>query len=205
MSDQSPFAVRLGNVLFRYRSYIPIPLFLAVAIFARFDPFYMVAGILIAIMGETLRFIGVGYAGYSTRTTRVGAESLVTSGPFAQVRNPLYVGNNMVVVGLALASGSLVPWLPIGIFLFVFIYYYFIVRAEEAFLFTKFGEVYLEYKKAVPRFLPRLIPWEKHSDHIFDGRIAWRSERRTFQTIIIMCIAIALAMIAKTQWLHWDF
>jgi len=205
MPPRTAFVVRFGNLLFRYRSYIPIPLFLLVVVFARFDALYLVAGIILVLLGETLRFIGVGYAGSATRTTEVGADTLVVAGPFAQMRNPLYVGNIMLGVGLAVGGGGLMPWLPLGYLIFISLYYYFIVRAEEDFLRRKFGAQYEAYYAAVPRFFPRLTPWQGRSGHRMSAGIALRSERRTFQTIIIMAVALALAMIAKVHWLHWDF
>lgn len=203
MPQHIPAAVRTGNVLFRYRSYIPIPFFLAVVIFARFDPWLLVAGIIVVIGGEALRYAGVGYAGYATRTTTVGASQLVTAGPFAHVRNPLYVGNILLGLGFTLGAGGLFPWLPLGYVVITGAYYYFIVRAEENFLGDKFGEEYTEFRRHVPRFLPRLTSWQEHSQHKWEGRVAWRSERRTFQTIIIVSLLVCLSMVAKTYWLGW--
>jgi protein-S-isoprenylcysteine O-methyltransferase Ste14 len=205
MSQPTPAAVRLGNVLFRYRSYIPIPFFLAVVIFARFDPWLLAAGIVVVICGEALRFAGVGYAGYATRTTTVGASQLVTAGPFAHVRNPLYVGNILLGLGFTLGAGGLFPWLPLGYLVLTCVYYYFIVRAEEQFLVDKFGEEYAGFRAHVPRFLPRITAWKDHSQHTWEGRVARRSERRTLQTIFIVSLLVCLAMVAKTFWLGWTF
>jgi protein-S-isoprenylcysteine O-methyltransferase Ste14 len=203
MSQRLPVAVRLGNMLFRYRSYIPIPFFLAVVIFARFDPWLLVTGILVVLGGEVLRYAGVGYAGYATRTTTVGASQLVTAGPFAHVRNPLYVGNILLGLGFTLGAGGLYPWLPLGYLAITGVYYYFIVRAEEYFLADKFGDEYATYRAHIPRFLPRLTAWKDHSQHKWQNRIAWRSERRTLQTIIIVSLLVCLSMVAKTCWLGW--
>ena len=201
MAANSPAAVTIGNVLFRFRSYIPIPFFIAVVVFAQLDPLLLAAGIFITICGEILRFLGVGHAGYATRTTTVGANQLVTAGPFARMRNPLYVGNILLGLGFVIGAGGLFPWLPSGFLIFTTIYYYFIIRAEESFLSEKFGSSYQDYLAHVPRFFPRLTPWKGSSQHPMEFKVAWRSERRTFQTIIIMAFLISLSMIAKTYWI----
>jgi len=205
MLESPSAAVHIGNLLFRYRSYIPIPFFLAVVIFAQFNLWLLATGIIVVIGGEALRYAGVGYAGYATRTTTVGASQLVTAGPFAHVRNPLYVGNILLGLGFTLGAGGLFPWLPLGYMVITGIYYYFIVRAEENFLQDKFGEEYDEYRRHVPRFLPRITAWKNRSRHEWEGRVAWRSERRTFQTIIIVSLLVCLSIVAKAYWLGWTF
>ena len=91
-----PDASRIGPVFFRLRSLTPIPFILILIFFSQPTPLPIVLGSLLIVLGEWLRIWAVGYAGGSTRTRTLGAaRDLVTTGPYAHVRNPLYLGNLM--------------------------------------------------------------------------------------------------------------
>ena len=116
----------------------------------------LIIGFVIAVSGELIRLWGVSWAGSETRTTGgVGGTYLVISGPFAHVRNPLYVGNILMYLGLGIMSMSLFPYLQIVAILFFILQYQFIVKEEEGFLIKKFGSDYQKYLQNVPRFFPR--------------------------------------------------
>jgi len=79
------------------------------------------------------------------------ALTIVSSGPFRFTRNPIYVANAVVYLGLALILNTLWP-----IFLFVpmlIVLDWGIIRREERYLEAKFGETYLDYKRRVRRWL----------------------------------------------------
>jgi protein-S-isoprenylcysteine O-methyltransferase Ste14 len=110
----------------------------------------------IALLGQTLRAAVVGYA-YIIRggkNKQVYAEELVTRGFFNHSRNPLYVGNLLVLLGLLVIWNSPLAYL-IGIPFFL-LGYVAIVAAEEAFLRRKFGADYDAYAGRVPRWWVRL-------------------------------------------------
>jgi protein-S-isoprenylcysteine O-methyltransferase Ste14 len=180
----------LRDRLFTFRSYTPIPFLLLGLIVGHPTLISLCAGLAVAALGEAFRFWGVGHASYETRVTgNVGAPRLVTSGPFGYVRNPLYIGNMLLYTGFGIMSA--VPWL-VAITLVWFIFqYHMIVSREEEFLASKFGEEYRLYRQAVPRFIPRLTPYEREQDVKIDWEVAMRSERRTFQAI-----AVATALMA---------
>lgn len=152
-----------------------------------------------AITGLAVRFWAVGHAHYETRATRsVGASRLVTSGPFGYVRNPLYISNILLYTGFAVMANLL--WLIVATALWFFIQYTLIVSREEEFLEKEFGAEYDEYRKNVPRFLPRLTAYGKGGGGHIDNKIAWRSERRTHQAFVITL----LLMVGKLLWtLFW--
>ena len=77
--------------------------------------------------------------------------SLVITGPFKVTRNPMYLGMVLLLVGIAIALGSLLPFLVVAVFI-VIIQTQFIV-GEERFMETLFGESYIDYKKRVRRWL----------------------------------------------------
>ena len=79
-------------------------------------------------------------------------KDLITYGPFSVVRNPLYVFSLIGVTGIALISNHLA--VIIGLPVFFLVLYTFLIKREEQFLESEFGESYQEYKKTVPRLLP---------------------------------------------------
>jgi protein-S-isoprenylcysteine O-methyltransferase Ste14 len=83
---------------------------------------------------------------------------LVAVGPYRHVRNPMITGVAMVLAGDALFFGSrvLAAWLGV----FVLINQVYFIVAEEPGLARRFGRSYLDYKAAVPRWLPRVRPWD---------------------------------------------
>jgi len=165
-STPSPSAaVRYGNFLFRYRNALfPAVLVTLFVLFRprfpreseRLDLWVDGLGLLVALAGQALRIVVIGYV-YILRGGRdhkVYAEDLVTGGVFAHSRNPLYLGNVLILIGLFLIHGS--PWV-IGLGSVFFVTgYAAIVAAEENYLAGKFGAAYEDYVRDVPRWLPRV-------------------------------------------------
>jgi len=183
----------LRQSLFQYRSYTPIPFLFVMVLFAEPTSATLLCGVVLALFGESIRFWGVAYAGSLTRATgSVGAPEVVIAGPFSHVRNPLYIGNILMYTGIGIMSNALGPWLVlIALFYFSF-QYSLIVSLEEEFLEKEFGEAYLEYKRNVPRFNVRLKPYvHPNQEHQkADWSEAFRSERRTFQAIVLVMVLL---------------
>jgi len=84
---------------------------------------------------------------------------LVTEGIYSHVRNPMISGVLITLLGESLAVGSLGILAWAGFFFLInSAYFYF---SEEKGLERRFGEEYIEYKRNVPRWLPRLKPRKK--------------------------------------------
>ena len=182
---------RVGGWLFRHRTSIPLPAAIAILTLrlAEAPPSAALVGIGIAITvaGELIRLWGVHYIGAISRTRSDRLGPLVAAGPFALVRNPLYVGNILLWVGFALAARLI--WLAPVIFVLLALEYHAIVRWEETLLESRLGQAYRDYAARVPRWVPLLFnrggrrdrgdkdPFEK-------DRFSWRdtlfSERGTF-------------------------
>jgi protein-S-isoprenylcysteine O-methyltransferase Ste14 len=179
-------AARIGAVLFRNRSWLPVP-FLLVALLVPAQPtmrHWIVAAVLIVI-GEWIRLAGVAAAGTVTRRRSREVQRLVNYGIFGWMRNPLYVGNFLIWMGFVIASGVL--WfLPVAIVIFA-IEYTFIVRYEEGVLESIFGAEYLRYKERTPRWFPTPPSARESGEH--DWREAWRSEISTFLQYIALIVA----------------
>jgi len=167
--------VAIGNFFFHYRNVL-LPLFFLV-VFIPSPPLLdnptlaLVMGLSIAMIGQLIRggTIGFVYIIRGGQNRRVHAETLVTEGIFAHARNPLYIGNILVSVGMGLASNSIIFFLFISI-LIVFIYEA-IVRAEENFLRNKFKEDFDLYAKRVNRWLPNFSGF---SETLKSHRFAWK-------------------------------
>ena len=160
----------------------------------------LLVGFIIALLGELIRLWGVSWAGSETRTTgSVGGSFLIVSGPFAHVRNPLYVGNMMLYLGIGIMSFALFPYLQVAALIFFAIQYYFIVIEEEKYLKETFGEAYDDYATKVPRFFMKVIPYKPGSveqpDYEFKKGLL--SEKRTLQAFGIVTIILIIIWTVK--------
>jgi len=168
--------IALGNFLFRYRNALFPLVFIVLLVLPGLplftDPLVAaIAGAAIAAAGQTVRAmtIGLQYIVRGGRHGKVYADDLVTGGVYNLSRNPMYVGNLLLVAGLALASNSLATLLCA--LLLAIAAYAAIVAAEEHYLRGKFGPAYEAYCRDVPRWLPR--PGATRS-LLADSRFHWR-------------------------------
>ncbi len=165
MEKRENFFNRIGTFFFRHRRYLPIPLMILCLILARprfplgseiFDEWIDGVGIFILLIGEAIRFWVAGYSqkGTSIRGRSFQASKLVTTGPYAYVRHPLYLANFLIGLGVCVIIG--VAWVFIVYLAYFLIQYISIVVAEENSLSTQFKEEYEAYASQVPRFIPKL-------------------------------------------------
>ncbi len=181
--------------LFKYRSYTPIPFLLVMFFYEDANIWSLIIGFIIAFTGELIRLWGVSWAGSETRTTgTVGGVFLVISGPFAHVRNPLYLGNILMYLGLGVMSYALFPYLQILALIFFIIQYYLIVKEEENYLRSTYGKSYEDYVRNVPRFIPRILPYKNKSveQPSFKLNAGLKSEKRTLQAFGFVTATIFL-------------
>ena len=182
-------SARFGALLFRNRSWLPVP-FLLVALIApgHVTVANWVVGAVLIVIGEWIRLAGVAAAGTVTRRRSRNVQRLVTYGIFRWVRNPLYVGNLLIWLGFVVISGVL--WfLPVAVVLFA-IEYTLIVAYEEGVLESIFGREYLDYKQTAPRWIPRPPATRETGPH--DWGEAWRSEVSTFLQYAALGVVFAL-------------
>src|SRR5436190_4473634 len=159
--------VSIGNFFFKYRNWIFIlfygalfipswPLFSKEVWGEQYYIWPIVIGLFITILGQLIRGLTIGLA-YIVRGGKEGkpyAEGLVTEGIFNHCRNPLYVGNILMLLGVGILANSLL-YVTVFIPVFLFIYQA-IVLAEEDFLWGKFGNALDQYCKKVNRSWPSL-------------------------------------------------
>jgi protein-S-isoprenylcysteine O-methyltransferase Ste14 len=119
------------------------------------SPWNFYAGAALALVGEAWRIAGCGHLRKN--------QAVISSGPYAHVRNPLYLGTLLNLVGFCIAAGNwLVSYvlLPAGLLVFFAYYTPKKERVESDRLRRRFGAEFEEYHAAVPGYLPRLTPWK---------------------------------------------
>ncbi|RYG53049.1 MAG: isoprenylcysteine carboxylmethyltransferase family protein [Chitinophagaceae bacterium] len=159
--------ISIGNFFFKYRNWLFIVLYLLLFVpspplFSEsvFGPNYylypIILGLIITITGQLIRgaTIGLAYIVRGGKEGKVYADELVTGGIFNHCRNPLYVGNILMLLGVGVLSNSLL-YVAVIMPLFLFIYQA-IVLAEENFLRNKFKTSFDNYCRRVNRWIPSL-------------------------------------------------
>jgi protein-S-isoprenylcysteine O-methyltransferase Ste14 len=197
--------VRIGNFLFHYRNGL-FPVVYALLVIPSLPLIHeyrvMAAlGFLVALTGQLLRAITIGleYIIRGGRDRQVYAEKLVTGGIFAHCRNPLYVGNFLVLVGIAIASNSLL-FVSVAIPFFAFAYWA-IIAAEENYLRNKFGEEFEGYCARVNRFAPNFSGLGQTLEGM---RFNWRRLiSAEYGSTFSWLLAIILVTL-KNVWLHGE-
>jgi len=159
--------IAIGNFFFKHRNWIFIffygalfipsrPVFFRESFGEHFFVWPIGIGLSVTIVGQLIRGATIGLV-YIVRGGKDGkpyAEGLVTEGIFSHCRNPLYLGNILMLLGVGILANSLL-YLTLVIPIFLFIYRT-IVLAEEDFLGKEFGPSFDQYCKSVKRWLPNL-------------------------------------------------
>ena len=141
-------------------------------------------GTVLVMIGELIRFWALGFV-------EKKGQKLAMSGPYAFVRNPLYVGNFFLGLGVVVIVGN---WIVLALFLAGFLGIYAgTIRGEEKHLQEMFGTPYEDYCKNVPSFFPRPTPYAAPTkDSFLWGRIIKHHEYITVAGILLMLMMIRL-------------
>jgi protein-S-isoprenylcysteine O-methyltransferase Ste14 len=185
---------KAGHWLFRWRSYLPLLMIgLCLIAFREFqypfgshllDDAWEIFCLAVSMMGIILRVFTVGFApdGTSGRNTKSQvAEELNTTGIYSIVRNPLYLGNFIIWLGISLLVR--LWWFSLIVILIFWLYYERIIFAEEEFLRSKFGRLYLEWAEKTPIFFPKFNLWRRPTLS-FSLRTALKGEYSGFFALI---------------------
>jgi len=151
-------------------------------------PLSLALGLPGIILGQALRIWACGHLIKNRRLT--------TTGPYAYVKNPLYVGTILITVGFcAMAQPWLIPVVALGFF------GYYIPRKrkiEGNRLRQIYGEAYERYDKQVPDLIPRLTPYRGGDTTRFDATLVFdNSEHGT-----VISVALGIALIYLSVWLR---
>ncbi len=161
-------------------------------------------GVLLCLMGASLRYWASGYLRKDSRPA--------VGGPYAFVRNPLYLGTYLMALGTAWAIEN---WLLLAVVtvLFAGVYHY-IILDEEVKLLRIFKAPYSEYCKNVPRFFPRVwppfLPAKKPilkkinpdlSHHHFSHKLAMNN--KAYEAYASFAGLVAFVWVAAYLWKHF--
>ncbi len=194
--------VDLGRFFFKYRNglfpvvYLCLVLVTRPGMFvgdAQLDKYVCVFGALLALSGQAFRMlvIGLAYIIRGGKGGKVYAESLVQTGIYAHSRNPMYVGNYLILSGLVLLYGSL--WGYVIVLPFFTLVYYAIVKNEESYLKEKFGDEYASYERKVNRFIPNLRGLARTLKmHDYDWQKAISKDYGTITFVLVGIIALVI-------------
>lgn len=214
---------RLGRLLFRYRSFTPVPALVlaALLVFRSRGPAsagWVIVGFVFCFAGQALRawVLGLVPDGTSGQNEKLIAVSLNTRGPYELTRNPLYLGNLGIVVGLCLIAHDL--WLLLLAVALFALQYWFIIAAEEEFLLSRFGAEYEAYKARVPRFWPQVRavqkrPWNwpriVRKEHnpcaawlALSMLLLWLDHRDDARPYVLALVCIGALWLSAKAWKH---
>ena len=195
--------VKVGNFFFRYRNGL-FPLAFGALLFDQSrmwnnDLAAALIGFIVAMSGQVLRALAIGlvYVIRGGKNRQVYAERLVTQGMFAHCRNPLYLGNLLIIAGVAIAANSIL-FLAVGLPFFLFAYRC-IVAAEENFLEGKFGQEYVEYCKRVNRIIPDFSGFR---NTLQGTKFVWKRLVSADYGTIFYWAAGIVCVFGQNVWLH---
>lgn len=173
------------------------------------------AALLSLVAGAILRVWGTAYLGSGVmRGSAMQGDQFVAAGPYRYLRNPLYLGSWLLALGVSI----LMPPGGAAFFLLAFsIFVGLLIAAEERFLTARQGDVYLRYRRRVPRLLPRMAAGDAISpttprwiqaflNEIYAIAItlcfavwAWRYNARTLIRCVLICYGLSLVVRAMTK------
>lgn len=185
----------LGRFFFQWRDLLPVPLVLGMIRYAR--PTFL-GGLLalpILVAGEMLRLWGLTHIGPTTRTRAICADRLVTTGPYALCRHPLYVANLLKVLAFLIMAGH--ARFALAALTFYGTEFLFMIPYEEEFLREHFPEAFAAYAATVPVFFPRFDRSAMTPVGEFSWGDAFWSERRTFASSGLIVCALACCWLLR--------
>lgn len=193
-----------GDWLFRWRSYLPVPLIVGLILSEAYAPqggvwadWLIPLALPAAALGVGIRAWVAGHVpgGTSGRGTLAQRADLLNStGPYSLCRNPLYLGNYFMWVSVALFSGSLL-WV-VGTTLYFWSCYLRIIICEERFLLREHGEGYQRWAQDRPSLLPSFRGWRRST-----LPYCWRTAlKREYSGVMGLVVTLAaLAFVSRSR------
>lgn len=166
------------------RVVVVLAAFVALVWLAHPSPLWFLAGGLFVGVGEMVRLWAAGHLRKN--------EQVTTTGPYAHVKNPLYLGSLMIMIGFGVMSR--VYWLlAVGLVVFFSYYAPYKKHRESDRLRERFGEVWTAYDAAVPDYIPRLRPYDRRGAERWQaGLVADNSEYGMAVAVVLGAAAIGL-------------
>lgn len=150
--------------------------------------------VILIFAGMVLRAWAGGCAGDHTGESTIRAPRLATGGPYAYVRNPIYLGTILIGLGMVGVIGD--SRLLLLCLITFAVLYTVIIPSEENFLHENFGTEYEAYLRAVPRLIPRPVPWKESRKASFNRGI-FAGEARIAVVLLFVYGAMKFAIFLK--------
>lgn len=172
---------RLIYFLFRRRTLFLTLIPIVLVVFARPNAHRFWIGVPFVAVGQLIRIWSAGYLSK--------LEKLITAGPFALCRNPLYVGSFLVCIGYLFMCNRTDAWIAVPVLFWLF--HGGAVAYEEKLLREKFGDPFEKYCKIVPRFVPAWRSLAGHGGFSF-GQLMANNEYRGVAAAVVLVALFAL-------------
>jgi protein-S-isoprenylcysteine O-methyltransferase Ste14 len=146
-------------------------------------------GFAFILLGQIFRVCGRGYKSEHSQN----GHSLIQGGPYAFVRNPMYLGILLIGLGVVL---MLFSWWVVAVFLLIFIWRYILLMlSEEKKLLSMFPAEYKSYQKTVPRLIPAVSAvFTKDITEYLPLKLSWLKKE------IGSMLAVTLVALVFTAW-----
>lgn len=192
-----------GLWLFRWRSLLPLLAMALILGLIVLDPHdqpawagghaWLLCCVAVSTLGLIVRIVTVGRVPHDTsrRSTRQQTAAILNrTGMYSVLRHPLYLGNFLMWLGVAMAPG--IWWLAALIALAYALYYERIMYSEEEFLRDKFGQEYLDWAEHTPAVLPAFGRWQA-TTLPFSWRTVLRRENASAFALLVAFTLTGLA------------
>jgi len=148
---------------------------------------WFLPGAAVAFLGEALRLWAAGHLRKN--------KQLTTTGPYAHVKNPLYIGTLLITVGFSAMAKSIV--IMIAGFVWFFIYYApYKKKQENEKLVGSFGDAWVQFDRAVPDYLPRFSPYPGRGTNRWSwGVVKENSEHETAVAVIVGFVVLLVLFV----------
>ncbi len=203
--------IRLGHFLFGYRDYLFPLAFLVLTVISspefplgseQLDRWMDGVGVVVVLTGQVLRVLVIGFVPIKRggNKKRIAADTLVREGFFAHSRNPLYLGNLLIILGFVLIANC--RWWYLLVIPGFSLTYWAIILAEEEFLMQKFGKEYEEYCRQVNRLVPDFTGLCRSLNLLgFDWKRAIQKEYGT----IFTCMSMTVFLLIWEKWKRFGY
>jgi len=167
-----------------------VPLFIGaflLVIFAKPRFFGIWIGMVLIFLGEAIRIWAAGHLQKN--------EVLTVTGPYAYVKNPLYIGSILITAGFCILADN-IYLLAAGYFMFCFHYIPYKKRVEGDRMKKIFGDRFKDYDAKVPDYLPRWAPYS-------DEKASWQFRsfiENSEEGILLIVLAGIVLILSRPYW-----
>lgn len=152
------------------------------------QPVWFVPGAVLTLFGEWLRLWAAGHLRKN--------KQLTSTGPYAYVKNPLYIGTLLITVGYS--AMAMEKWIMVAGFVWFFIYYApYKKKQENQKLIGSFGDAWIEYDKAVPDYFPRFSPYPGRGTNRWNWDVVKENSEHETAAAVLAGLGVMLYLLVR--------